>query len=87
MRPGLFVLALDRPDARGPVNGTAPEAVTNWGFSRAVATTLRRPSWLRIAGYWYPRGGIPIDVFWQMGKLPKGVWVPDQDVAPYRGRG
>ena len=45
------------------------------------------PRWLRIAGYWYPRGGMPIDVFWQVGKLPKGVWVPDQGVAPYRGRG
>ena len=45
------------------------------------------PLWLRIGGYWYPRGGIPIDVFWQIGKLPKGVWVPDQGVAPYRGRG
>jgi 7-cyano-7-deazaguanine reductase len=45
------------------------------------------PKWLRIGGYWYPRGGIPIDVFWQQGKLPAGVWVPDQGVAPYRGRG
>jgi len=46
-----------------------------------------RPKWLRIGGYWYPRGGIPIDVFWQTGRLPKGLWVPDQGVAPYRGRG
>jgi 7-cyano-7-deazaguanine reductase len=48
---------------------------------------LLRPKWLRIGGYWYPRGGMPIDVFWQSGKLPAGVWVPDQGVAPYRGRG
>src|SRR5215217_3384799 len=46
-----------------------------------------KPRWLRIGGYWYPRGGIPIDVFWQAGRLPAGVWVPDQGVAPYRGRG
>jgi 7-cyano-7-deazaguanine reductase len=46
-----------------------------------------KPKWLRIGGYWYPRGGIPIDVFWQTGKLPKGLWIPDQGVAPYRGRG
>ena len=46
-----------------------------------------RPKWLRIGGYWYPRGGIPIDVFWQTGKLPKGMWIPDQGVVPYRGRG
>ena len=48
---------------------------------------LLKPRWIRIGGYWYPRGGIPIDVFWQAGTLPKGVWVPDQGVAPYRGRG
>lgn len=45
------------------------------------------PRWLRIGGYWYPRGGIPIDVFWQTGKPPVNVWIPDPDVAPYRGRG
>jgi 7-cyano-7-deazaguanine reductase len=46
-----------------------------------------KPRFLRIGGYWYPRGGIPIDVFWQWGKPPKGVWLPDQGVQPYRGRG
>ena len=45
------------------------------------------PHFLRIGGYWYPRGGIPIDVFFQQGALPNGVWLPDQGVAPYRGRG
>jgi 7-cyano-7-deazaguanine reductase len=45
------------------------------------------PKWLRIGGYWYPRGGIPIDVFYQTGEPPKGLWLPDQGVAPYRGRG
>ena len=48
---------------------------------------LLAPRWLRIGGYWNPRGGIPIDVYWQQGKLPNGVWVPDQGIAPYRGRG
>ncbi len=47
---------------------------------------LLDPVWFRIGGYWYPRGGIPIDVFWQTGSPPEGVWVPDQGVAPYRGR-
>ncbi|MEL6280804.1 MAG: preQ(1) synthase, partial [Pseudomonadota bacterium] len=46
-----------------------------------------QPTWLRIGGYWYPRGGIPIDVFWQSGEPPKGLWLPDQGVPPYRGRG
>ena len=46
-----------------------------------------KPDWLRIGGYWYPRGGIPIDIFWQSGAPPDGLWLPDQGVAPYRGRG
>ncbi len=45
------------------------------------------PIWLRIGGYWYPRGGIPIDVFYQTGKPPEDVWIPDQGVPNYRGRG
>lgn len=45
------------------------------------------PVWFRIGGYWYPRGGMPIDVFWQSGAPPAGLWLPDQGVAPYRGRG
>ncbi len=49
--------------------------------------TAASPHWLRIGGYWYPRGGIPIDVFYQTGEPPKGVWLPDQGVQPYRGRG
>jgi 7-cyano-7-deazaguanine reductase len=46
-----------------------------------------KPVWLRIGGYWYPRGGMPIDVFYQTGPAPEGLWIPDQGVAPYRGRG
>ncbi len=48
---------------------------------------LLEPHFLRIGGYWNARGGMPIDVFWQTGTLPKDVWLPDQGVAPYRGRG
>ncbi len=48
---------------------------------------LLTPHYLRIGGYWFPRGGMPIDVFWQTGAPPDGVWLPDQGVAPYRGRG
>ena len=56
----------------------------------AIAKRLEKelsPLWLRIGGYWYPRGGIPIDVFYQSGHAPEGVWIPDQGVPPYRGRG
>jgi 7-cyano-7-deazaguanine reductase len=55
-------------------------------IGRRLVATLE-PRWLRIGGYWYPRGGIPIDVFWQSGPAPEGLWLPDQGVAPYRGRG
>ena len=48
---------------------------------------ILEPVWIRIGGYWYPRGGIPIDVFYQSGEPPEGLWLPDQGVAPYRGRG
>jgi 7-cyano-7-deazaguanine reductase len=48
---------------------------------------VAQPLWLRIGGYWYPRGGIPIDVFYQTGPAPEGLWLPDQGVPPYRGRG
>ncbi|HER27339.1 MAG TPA: NADPH-dependent 7-cyano-7-deazaguanine reductase QueF [Rhodospirillales bacterium] len=50
-------------------------------------TEATKPRWLRIGGYWYPRGGIPIDVFYQTGPAPEDVWIPDQGVPPYRGRG
>lgn len=55
-------------------------------IGKKLVSTLR-PKWLRIGGYWFPRGGMPIDVFWQTGVPPKGLWLPDQGVAPYRGRG
>ena len=56
------------------------------GIGKRLVRTLA-PRWLRIAGYWYPRGGMPIDVFWQTGAPPRGLWLPDTGVAPYRGRG
>ena len=55
------------------------------GIAKRLVSLLE-PKWLRMGGYWYPRGGIPIDVFWQTSAPPQGLWVPDQGVAPYRGR-
>jgi 7-cyano-7-deazaguanine reductase len=54
--------------------------------ARRIIDTLA-PNWLRIGGYWHPRGGIPIDVFYQTGEPPAGLWIPDQGLPPYRGRG
>ncbi len=66
-------------------HGAFHEACT-MQVARALVDLLA-PRWLRIGAYWYPRGGMPIDVFWQTGPVPEGVWVPDQGVASYRGRG
>lgn len=54
-------------------------------IARRIAEFIT-PQWLRIGGYWYPRGGIPIDVFFQTGPRPKDIWIPKQGVPPYRGR-
>ena len=63
------------------------------GFHEATTLDIARrveaaiaPVWLRIGGYWYPRGGMPIDVFYQSGEPPAGLWLPDQGVPPYLGR-
>ena len=66
-------------------HGAFHEACTMTVARRLVE--LLAPAWLRIGAYWYPRGGMPIDVFWQTGAPPAGAWIPDQGVAPYRGRG
>ena len=64
------------------------------GFHEATTLDIAKrlgaelePLWLRIGGYWYPRGGMPIDVFYQTGAPPESLWIPDQGAAPYRGRG
>ena len=66
-------------------HGAFHEGCTVAIAKRLVATL--QPVWLRIGGYWYPRGGMPIDVFYQTGEPPGGLWLPDQGVAAYRGRG
>jgi len=54
--------------------------------AKRVVETIS-PQWLRIGGYWNPRGGMPIDVFWQTGAPPEGLWLPDQGLGTYTGRG
>ena len=67
-------------------NHAAFHETTTLTIGKRIVAAIK-PKYLRIAGYWYPRGGIPIDVFWQTGKLPSGVWLPEPGVSPYRGRG
>lgn len=55
-------------------------------IAKRIIDTIE-PTWLRIGGYWYPRGGMPIDVFYQTTEPPKGLWLPDQGVPSYKGRG
>lgn len=66
-------------------HGAFHEACTMLVARRVTAAIA--PRWLRIGGYWFPRGGIPIDVFWQTGEPPSGIYLPPQAVQPYRGRG
>ena len=90
---GILVLLywLSRPDVKLDYRKGFYD---NEEFRRALAEQQRKrleellsPRWLRIGGYWYPRGGMPIDVFYQTAEPPAGLWLPDQGVAPYRGRG
>ncbi len=56
------------------------------GIAKKIIDTIE-PAWLRIAGYWYPRGGMPIDIFYQSGNPPQRVYIPELEVPMYRGRG
>ena len=48
---GLFLLALDNAAVTGPLNGTAPNPVTNKDFSKALGRALGRPSFLPTPGF------------------------------------
>ena len=65
-------------------HGAFHEDVTLYIAKRIVKEV--KPVWLRIGGYFYPRGGIPIDVFWQTDNPPKKVWIPDSSIQVYNGR-
>ncbi len=45
-------------------------------IAKDITKTIK-PKWLRITALWYPRGGIPIDVFYEYGKIPKDVNAPE----------
>lgn len=65
-------------------HGGFHEKITLYIAQRVQEATECR--WLRISGFWMPRGGIPIDVTWQSGPTPKGVHIPPVDIHTYRGR-
>ncbi|HUF46507.1 MAG TPA: TIGR01777 family oxidoreductase [Vicinamibacterales bacterium] len=47
----LVLWAIDTPAVSGPVNGTAPNPVTNAEFSKALGREMGRPSWLPVPGF------------------------------------
>ncbi len=40
---GIYLMTLDNPEARGPINGTAPNPVRNAEFSRTLSKVLWKP--------------------------------------------
>ena len=49
-------------------------------IGKALKKSLK-PKWIRCIGYFAPRGGIPIDVFWQSSIPPKSIFVPDINIS------
>ncbi|MFD0588582.1 TIGR01777 family oxidoreductase [Paenibacillus sp. GCM10027627] len=45
---GLILFCLDHPDIEGPVNGSAPEPVSNNEFGKAIARAFKRPHWFPV---------------------------------------
>ena len=45
-----------------------------------------KPKWLRISGFWFPRGGIPIDIFYENKKKPNNIYVPKTGIKIFKGR-
>jgi 7-cyano-7-deazaguanine reductase len=67
-------------------NHSGSHEETTIAIGSRLAAVLQ-PVYLRVGGYWYPRGGMPIDVFWASGTLPDNIWLPDQGIGSFRGRG
>ena len=49
-------------------------------IGQALKKSLK-PRWIRCIGYFAPRGGIPIDVFWQSSMPPKRIFIPDINIS------
>jgi 7-cyano-7-deazaguanine reductase len=60
------------------------EACTIYIANRIIEIT--KPKWFRILAYWYPRGGIPIDVFYQTSTPPQGLHIEPVSIQTFGGR-
>ena len=65
-------------------HGDYHEACTNYIGQRILVAV--EPLWIRVVGFWYPRGGIPIDILWEAGELQRGCSPLPLDIPSYRGR-
>ena len=60
------------------------QSFRNYGIFHEDATLMigkslkksLKPKWIRVLGYFAPRGGIPIDIFWQSTIPPKNIYLP-----------
>ncbi len=48
---GLYLFALNTPTLNEPLNGTAPEAVTNAEFTKQLAGALHRPAFIPVPAF------------------------------------
>jgi len=54
-------------------------------IGKDIIATIK-PKWLRISGFWFPRGGIPIDIFFENGTLPKNIFIKENNSYNYLAR-
>ena len=54
-------------------------------IGKKIISTIK-PRWIRVATFWNPRGGIPINVFYEKGNLPKKVYIQDLEQPVFMGR-
>ncbi|WP_424767144.1 TIGR01777 family oxidoreductase [Paenibacillus sp. sgz302251] len=47
----LIIFCLDNDQIRGPVNGCAPDPVTNDAFGRAIGKAMGRPHWFPVPAF------------------------------------
>jgi len=48
---GLILFCLDHEQMEGPVNGSAPDPVTNDAFGRAIGKAMHRPHWFPVPAF------------------------------------